>query len=93
VYVRFVRGPEQKEVWLFAKTVAQTLAAARPDLMTAEYRREKRPRGRVLVDYNQNRWGSTLASILFAASAAGRDRLDAGDVAGSRKGIRIETSR
>jgi bifunctional non-homologous end joining protein LigD len=23
----------------------------------------KRPEGRVLVDYNQNRWGSTLASI------------------------------
>jgi bifunctional non-homologous end joining protein LigD len=63
VYVPIVRGPEQKQVWLFAKTVAQTLAAARPDLMTAEYRREKRPRGRVLVDYNQNRWGSTLASI------------------------------
>jgi bifunctional non-homologous end joining protein LigD len=62
VYVPIVRGPEQKQVWLFAKTVAQTLAAARPDLITAEYRREKRPRGRVLVDYNQNRWGSTLAS-------------------------------
>jgi bifunctional non-homologous end joining protein LigD len=63
VYVPIVRGPEQKQVWLFAKTVAQTLAAARPDLVTAEYRREKRSRGRVLVDYNQNRWGSTLASI------------------------------
>ena len=63
VYVPIVRGPEQKQVWLFAKTVAQTLAAARPDLITAEYRRENRPRGRVLVDYNQNRWGSTLASI------------------------------
>ena len=31
--------------------------------MTAEYRKEKRPKGRVLVDYTQNRWGSTLASI------------------------------
>jgi bifunctional non-homologous end joining protein LigD len=31
--------------------------------MTSEYRVAKRPRGRVLVDYNQNRWGSTLASI------------------------------
>jgi bifunctional non-homologous end joining protein LigD len=31
--------------------------------MTSEYRKDKRPRGRVLVDYNQNRWGSTLASI------------------------------
>jgi bifunctional non-homologous end joining protein LigD len=25
--------------------------------------RRKRPPGRVLVDYNQNRWGATLASI------------------------------
>jgi bifunctional non-homologous end joining protein LigD len=31
--------------------------------MTAEYRVANRPAGRVLVDYNQNRWGSTLASI------------------------------
>ncbi len=34
-----------------------------PKLMTAEYRVAKRPRGRVLVDYNQNAWGRTLASI------------------------------
>jgi bifunctional non-homologous end joining protein LigD len=66
VYVPIVRGPEQKQVWMFAKTVAQTLAAARPDLITAEYRVAKRPRGRVLVDYNQNRWGSTLASVYSA---------------------------
>jgi len=39
------------------------LASRHPALMTSEYRREKRPRGRVLVDYNQNRWGATLASI------------------------------
>ena len=31
--------------------------------MTSEYRKEKRPKARVLVDYNQNRWGSTLASL------------------------------
>jgi bifunctional non-homologous end joining protein LigD len=31
--------------------------------MTSEYRVAKRPRGRVLVDYNQNAWGRTLASI------------------------------
>ena len=31
--------------------------------MTSEYRVARRPRGRVLVGYNQNRWGSTLASI------------------------------
>jgi bifunctional non-homologous end joining protein LigD len=63
VYVPIVRGPEQKIVWTFAKALAVTLASRNPALMTAEYRKEKRPRGRVLVDYNQNRWGSTLASI------------------------------
>src|SRR5437762_10032626 len=42
---------------------AQELATRHPGLITAEYRVAKRPRGRVLVDYNQNRWGSTLASV------------------------------
>ena len=37
--------------------------ARHPALMTAEYRVAKRPRGRVLVDYNQNAWGRTLARI------------------------------
>ena len=63
VYVPIVRGPLQKAVWTFAKALAVTLASRHPALMTAEYRKEKRPKGRVLVDYNQNRWGSTLASI------------------------------
>ena len=63
VYVPIVRGPVQKAVWTFAKALAVELASRHPALMTSEYRREKRPRGRVLVDYNQNRWGSTLASI------------------------------
>jgi bifunctional non-homologous end joining protein LigD len=31
--------------------------------VTAEYKVAKRPKGRVLVDYNQNAWGRTLASI------------------------------
>lgn len=63
VYVPIVRGPLQKVVWTFAKALAVTLASRNPALMTAEYRKEKRPKGRVLVDYNQNRWGSTLASV------------------------------
>jgi bifunctional non-homologous end joining protein LigD len=63
VYVPIVRGPEQKQVWTFAKALAQELALRHAALITAEYRVAKRPRGRVLVDYNQNRWGSTLASI------------------------------
>jgi bifunctional non-homologous end joining protein LigD len=63
LYVPIVRGPVQKEVWTFAKALALELAARSPALITAEYRVAKRPRGRVLVDYNQNRWGSTLASV------------------------------
>jgi bifunctional non-homologous end joining protein LigD len=63
VYVPIVRGPEQGEVRTFAHVLAQELARRHPSLITAEYRVAQRPRGRVLVDYNQNRWGSTLASI------------------------------
>src|SRR3954468_15407541 len=63
VYVPIVRGPEQKDVWTFAKALAIELASRYPALMTAQYKVKNRPKGRVLVDYNQNRWGSTLASI------------------------------
>src|SRR5580765_5614151 len=55
IYVPIVRGPVQKAVWEFAKALAVTLAKQHPALMTSEYRKEKRPKGRVLVDYNQNR--------------------------------------
>jgi bifunctional non-homologous end joining protein LigD len=63
VYVPIVRGPVQKDVWTFAKALAVELASRNPKLMTAEYKVAKRPHGRVLVDYNQNAWGRTLASI------------------------------
>ncbi len=63
VYVPIERGPRQKEVWAFAKALAFELAARNPALITAEYRIAKRPKQRVLVDYNQNAWGRTLASI------------------------------
>jgi bifunctional non-homologous end joining protein LigD len=63
VYVPIVRGPDQKDAWTFAKALAVELAARNPKLLTAEYKVAKRPRGRVLVDYNQNAWGRTLASI------------------------------
>ena len=63
VYVAIARGPTQKEVWTFAKAFAQTLERMHPDIITAEYRIAKRPAGRVLVDYNQNAWGKTLASV------------------------------
>jgi bifunctional non-homologous end joining protein LigD len=63
VYVPIVRGPTQKDVWTFAKGFALGLESARPALVTAEYRVARRPPGRVLVDYNQNAWGQTLASV------------------------------
>jgi bifunctional non-homologous end joining protein LigD len=63
VYVPIVRGPTQKEVWGFAKRFAREMEARHPRLATAEYRIAKRPAKRVLVDYNQNAWGRTLASI------------------------------
>ena len=63
LYVPIVHGPVQKEVWHFAKALARRLAREHPALITAEYRIADRPRGRVLVDYNQNAWGRTLASI------------------------------
>lgn len=63
VYVAIVRGPTQKDVWRFAKRFAQDIAKLKPELITAEYRIAKRPAGRILVDYNQNAWGRTLASI------------------------------
>jgi len=63
VYVPIVRGPTQKQVWTFAKKFAQAMEARDPKLATAEYKIAKRPEGRVLVDYNQNAWGRTLASI------------------------------
>jgi bifunctional non-homologous end joining protein LigD len=63
LYVPIVRGPTQKQVWTFAKALALALAEKQPKLLTAEYRIADRPKGRVLVDYNQNAWGRTLASV------------------------------
>jgi bifunctional non-homologous end joining protein LigD len=63
IYVPIVRGPLQKEVWSFAKRFAQSLEQLHPNLITAEYRIAKRPKDHVLVDYNQNAWGRTLASV------------------------------
>src|SRR5262249_34559091 len=46
-----------------AKAISEQLAARHPQLLTAVYRVAARPRNRVLVDYNQNAWGRTLASV------------------------------
>jgi bifunctional non-homologous end joining protein LigD len=66
IYVPVVRGPKQKEVWTFAKKLAKTLEERNPKLITAEYRIANRPENHVLVDYNQNAWGRTLASVYSA---------------------------
>ena len=63
LYVAIARGPKQKEVWTFAKQLAKRLEKEHPRLITTEFLVADRPRGRVLVDYNQNAWGRTLASV------------------------------
>jgi bifunctional non-homologous end joining protein LigD len=63
VYVPIVRGPTQKQAWGFAQRLSVSLEQLHPKLITAVYAVAKRPQGRVLVDYNQNAWGQTLASI------------------------------
>jgi bifunctional non-homologous end joining protein LigD len=63
VYVPIVCGPDQKQVWAFAKKFSKELEQRHPKVVTAEYRVAKRPKGRVLVDYNQNAWNRTLASV------------------------------
>jgi bifunctional non-homologous end joining protein LigD len=63
LYIPIVRGPVQKAVWGFAKGLTKRLEGRHPRLITTEFFVAKRPRGRVLVDYNQNAWGRTLASV------------------------------
>ena len=63
VYVPLIREPTQKHVWSVSKALARGLAERNPKLITAEYRVARRPPGRVLIDYNQNAWGRTLASV------------------------------
>jgi bifunctional non-homologous end joining protein LigD len=66
IYVPIKRGPHQKDVWMFAKAFAQSIARDNSGLITAVYAVAKRPAGHVLMDYNQNAWGRTLASVYSA---------------------------
>ncbi len=63
-----------------------------PALITAEYRVAKRPHGRVLVDYNQNAWGRTLASIYSVRPRPEATVSTPVTWAEVEKGIRIEDS-
>ncbi|HEX7363169.1 MAG TPA: hypothetical protein VF283_21985 [Bryobacteraceae bacterium] len=62
ISVPIYRKPVQKEVLEAAKRIAIELAKLHPDEITTEPRISRRPPGRVLIDYNPNAWGSTLAS-------------------------------
>ena len=62
----------------------QALEQARPALITAEYRIARRPPGRVLVDYNQNAWGRTLASVYSVRPRPRATVSRPGDVGGGR---------
>ncbi len=63
VYVAIRKEFTQHEVWEVSKAIGLQIAKAHPDVLTAIYRVAARPTGRVLVDYNQNAFGKTLASI------------------------------
>lgn len=63
IYIPIRRGPTQKQVWTFAKEFSHAVASQARELLTAVYQVSKRPKGRILVDYNQNAWGRTLASV------------------------------
>ena len=57
------RAQPEGSVELRQAVLAVSLDALHPKLITAEYAVARRPQGHVLVDYNQNAWGQTLASI------------------------------
>jgi bifunctional non-homologous end joining protein LigD len=72
LYVPLVRDPTQREVHAVARDLAIAIAARHPRLFTTEYRIANRPRGTVLLDFNQNSAGHTLAgaySVRPTASA------------------------
>ena len=62
VYVPIVRGPSQKDVWRVARDIARVLGRRDRTLFTLAYRIADRPRNRVLLDFNQNAEGRTLAA-------------------------------
>jgi bifunctional non-homologous end joining protein LigD len=90
VYVPIERGPLQKQVWTFAKSFARSLARKHPQLITAEYRVAKRPERHILVDYNQNAWGRTLASVYSLRPKPGAPVSTPLDWSEVEAGVRLE---
>ena len=63
VYVPIVRGPAAEGGVDVREGAGAGAGGAASGADHGRYRIAKRPQGRVLVDYNQNAWGRTLASI------------------------------
>jgi bifunctional non-homologous end joining protein LigD len=61
VFIPIVRGPSQEEVHDVARDIARVIESQHPRLFTTEYRIAARPKGRVLLDHNQNALGHHLA--------------------------------
>src|SRR5919112_272782 len=93
IYIPIRRGPTQKQVWKFAKEFSHAVASQAPKLLTAVYQISKRPKGRVLVDYNQNAWGRTLASIYSVRPTPLATVSTPVEWAEVSKGVRIEDFR
>lgn len=62
VYVPIARGPSQKDIWRVTRDIARVLGRRHPALFTLVYRVADRPKNRVLLDFNQNAEGRTLAA-------------------------------
>lgn len=63
IYIPIQKGPDQHQVWEFAKAFGQLMEKREPKLFTTIYKVAARPHGRMLIDFNQNQWGRTLASV------------------------------
>jgi bifunctional non-homologous end joining protein LigD len=93
IYVPIVRGPLQKQVWAFAKEFSHAIASQRPQLLTAIYEKKRRPPKHVLVDYNQNAWGRTLASVYSVRPTPAASVSTPVTWAELERGVRIEDFR
>jgi DNA ligase D-like protein (predicted polymerase) len=85
IYVPIVRGRCRKSV---ASREDDRVASRRNEskLITAEYLIAKRPRGRVLVDYNQNAWAPYPGVDLFGETDKGGERVQSGHLERCRAG-------
>ena len=70
----------------FAEAASELLVRRHPDLVTTQWRKEKRHG--VFLDARQNGWGRTIASVYSRAAPAGRAGLDPASLGGAHRGRR-----